>query len=86
MKTRFYSIPAEKLIPGVSTDDGQDVLKVSKDSNGWIWATVYTPRSDDPGQDAENMMYPETRGYAPGEQVDLAVFEDTQVDLSESDE
>jgi hypothetical protein len=44
--------------------------------------TCYTPRSDDPGQDAENMMDTHIRIAYQSELVELAVFADTKVDLS----
>lgn len=73
----FYSLPATKLAEGMSTEDGQDVLAVERADDGWVYARVYTPRSDDAAQDEENRSGPETRLYEPGERVGLAVFRDT---------
>lgn len=80
--TIFYALPAELLTTGVSTDDGQDVLDVSQ-SNGSMYVTVYTPRSDDPDADAHNRCGPELRVYDRDQLIALAVFDDTAVDLSE---
>lgn len=77
----FYTLPAERLVPGVSTDDGQDVLAV-EDHAGARYASVYTPRPDDPAADAYNRATTELRIYAHGSRVALAVFDDTEVDLS----
>jgi hypothetical protein len=74
----FYTLPAELLEEGMSTDDGQDILDVGADSEGWVFASVYTPRSDDPDLDEENRGEPETRMYGPREAVGLAVFPDTE--------
>lgn len=79
-KPIFYTLPARELVEGMSTDDGQDVLDVTWDDNGTIAAHVYTPRPDDPDQDAENAAAPDLRIYEPLEPVGLAVFPDTQVD------
>jgi hypothetical protein len=43
---------------------------------------VYTPRSDDPVLDGRNYGDGETRTYGADELVALAVFRDTDVDLS----
>ena len=78
----FYQIPATSLVEGVSTDDGQDVLSVHHCGDS-ISAVVYTPRSDDPSTDELNRTQPETRIWRRHELVDLAVFTDTEVDLSD---
>lgn len=77
----FYELPAQFLQPGVSTDDGQDVLEVSVDG-GFVLVGVYTPRPDDPDRDLYNRCAPESRFYDPDRMVSLAVFEDTRIDLS----
>ncbi|SIC63906.1 Uncharacterised protein [Mycobacteroides abscessus subsp. abscessus] len=82
----FYWVPAECLVEGVSTDDGQDVLSVRRVSAfrgpEMVNFEVYTPRRDNPGIDSENRDYSESR-YAPvGELVELCVFIDTVVDLT----
>ena len=81
-KTEFYTAKAQDIVEGVSTADGQDVIDVYHDDN-YVSLTVYTPRSDDPEQDEQNRSEPETRIYDYDEKVDLAVFEDTEVDLRE---
>lgn len=75
----FYSLPADKLTEGLSTDDGQDIIDVSRWGDD-IHASVYTPRSDDPGLDESNRLEPEVRIYSATEMVDLAIFADTSVD------
>lgn len=80
--TLFYTLPATALVEGVSTDDGQDVLAVHRNGDS-ISATVYTPRSDDPDIDTLNRTQPETRLFRCHGMVELAVFTDTQVDLSD---
>lgn len=75
---KFYEVTAAQLVPGVSTDDGQDVLAVRRDGQ-YVSATVYTPRPDDPEVDAENRATPETRIYRSDELVRLAEFPDTPV-------
>lgn len=80
--TIFYSLPAPLVQPGMSTDDGQDVLEVSE-HNRSLYATVYTPRPDDPDIDATNRSGPELRVYDIGALIPLAVFDDTAVDLSQ---
>lgn len=79
MTTVFYELPADELQEGVSTDDGQDVLQVEVSGTG-VLATVYTPRSDNPDIDEDNRNA--TRLYAVAEMVSLAVFPDTETDLS----
>lgn len=94
-KALFYDLPAKYLQPGVSTDDGQDVIAVQHEEpmphglqdprylgEGTVSYTCYTPRPDDPDQDAENMMYTDIRIARKSELVELAVFADTDVDLS----
>lgn len=77
----FYTLPAHQLVEGLSTDDGQDIVDVLVHGTS-ITATVYTPRPDDPDADAYNRATPEGRIYGHDELVDLAVFDDTVVDLS----
>ncbi len=81
MTTVFYELPANELQEGVSTDDGQDVLHVEVCDTG-VLATVYTARSDDPDIDEDNRSATETRLYDIAEMVSLAVFPDTDTDLS----
>lgn len=81
MTTVFYELAADELQEGVSTDDGQDVLEVEISATG-VLARVYTPRSDDPDTDEDNRNATETRLYAVTECVSLAVFRDTEADLS----
>lgn len=77
----FYKLPAHLLVEGLSTADGQDVVEVTVHGAS-VSATVYTPRPDDPDADDYNRSTPEGRIYDRGELVDLAVFDDTAVDLS----
>lgn len=77
----FYALPVRLLAAGLSTDDGQHVLAVS-DHNGSTYATVYTPRPDDPDADAHNRAATELRVYDRDQMVALAVFDDTLLDLS----
>jgi len=77
----FYTLPAHLLVEGVSTDDGQEVLAVSE-HNGAMYATVYSPRSDDPDADAYNRSTTELRVCDRDQLVALAVFDDTSLDLS----
>jgi hypothetical protein len=79
----FYRLPARLLEEGMSTDDGQDILSVTSDPDGLVFAEVYTPRSDDPELNQQNRCEPETRLYQANDWVDLAVFEDTDVDGSD---
>jgi hypothetical protein len=67
----------------MSTNDGQDILSVTSDNGGLVFAEVYTPRSDDPELDQQNRCEPESRLYQVDAWVDLAVFEDTEVDGSD---
>ncbi|WP_280470696.1 hypothetical protein [Nocardia farcinica] len=69
----FYSLPAELVEPGMSTDDGQDVLDVELVGDEVI-LTVYAPHSDDPELDAHNRAAPETRCRTAGAPVGLAAF------------
>lgn len=82
----FYTLPADQVIEGMSTDDGQDFLEdvaVPWGGDGkWLGAHVYTPH-DDEDQDDENRSGPEYRMYQAGERVALAVFADTDIDGSE---
>jgi len=84
-KSLFYALPAQHLQLGVSTADGQDVVEVQHVGNNVIY-TCYTPRPDDPDADAYNRSAPETRIRDRSRSVDLAVFEDTEVDLSKHPE
>jgi hypothetical protein len=77
----FYRLPARLLEEGMSTDDGQDILDIEPDGE-LVFASVYTPRSDDSEQDELNRGEPETRLYKANEWVDLAVFADTAIDGS----
>ncbi|MEU6562696.1 hypothetical protein [Nocardia nova] len=83
----FYTLPVEYVRRGMSTDDGQDVLRTSVDTDHANHTTislkVYTPRSDDPDLDAENRCEPEWRIYRKGERIELAVFVDTDNDGSD---
>ncbi len=81
MITVFYELPADELREGVSTDDGQDVLRV-RIFGTHVHAAVYTPLPDDPEVDEERRNSPETRIYPCGSLVSLAVFADTATDLS----
>lgn len=85
----FYTLPVEDVRRGMSTADGQDVLRTStyRDHTGRasVSLEVYTPRSDDPELDAQNRCEPEWRIYRAGERVDLAVFVDTDNDGSDHD-
>jgi hypothetical protein len=73
----FYALPATALEPGMSTADGQDVVSVDVAADGTVYADVYTPRSDDPDADADNLDATDCRIYAPGELVAMADFPDT---------
>lgn len=78
-RTIFYSLPAELLDVGMSTDDGQDILTV--DTGALVIFDVYTP-ADDPDEDAGRRCAPESRVARRGERVELAVFSNTLVDAS----
>lgn len=78
LEPNFYSLPAELVKIGMSTDDGQDVVNVNNDGT-WVSIEVYTPRPDDPEQDAENRNETETRMHKVGEPVNLAAFEDSEI-------
>lgn len=80
----FYCLRAADLEEGTSTDDGQDIGSVTV-SEDWVFADVYTPRSDDPQQDEENRHETECRMYRPDELVGMAAFVDTEVDGSDAD-
>jgi hypothetical protein len=84
-KVLFYKLPAQYLQLGVSTDDGQDVIAVQHAGKS-VFYTCCTPRPDDPDADAYNRSAPETRFADRSRPVDLAVFEDTEVDLSKHPE
>lgn len=79
----FYSLPPSDLEVGMSTDDGQDIVELTPDEDGWIFADVYTPCPDDPEQDESNREHTVCRPYRPGKRVSLAVFPDTDTDGSE---
>lgn len=83
--TTFYELPARLLVNGISTADGQDVIRVQVHGAS-VSATVYTPRPDDPDADDYNRSAPETRIYGRDEMTALAVFDDTAVDLSQHPE
>lgn len=83
----YYRLPVECLVEGVSTADGQDVLKVRRakgyrGSPEMVLFEVYTPRSDDPKADDYNRRTSETRFADVGEPVELCVFSDTVTDLT----
>lgn len=80
----FYLLPATDLEEGMSTDDGQDIVDVSR-SDEWVFVDVYTPRSDDPELDAENRHETDCRMYRPNELVGMATFDDTAIDASDAD-
>lgn len=80
----FYRLPATDLEKGMSTDDGQDIVDVSR-SGEWIVIDVYTPRSDDPELDEQNRHETECRMYRPDELVGMATFVDTAIDGSDAD-
>ncbi|MBA0127283.1 hypothetical protein H0B56_17165 [Haloechinothrix sp. YIM 98757] len=80
----FYWLPAADLDEGMSTDDGQDIVSVSV-ADDWVFVDVYTPRSDDPEQDAQNRDETECRMYRPDELVGMATFPDTAIDGSSAD-
>jgi hypothetical protein len=79
--TLFYTLPATLLEPGMSTDDGQDILEVNN-CGKYVLYHVYTPRPDDEELDEENRCTPEGRMREPSELVNLATFDDTTVDGS----
>lgn len=81
--TIFYRIPAEHIEEGMSTEDGQDVLSISVESD-LVMASVYTP-SDDPATDDDNRAGPETRLYRLGELVGMGTFPNSPVDGSSHD-
>ncbi|WP_280470681.1 hypothetical protein [Nocardia farcinica] len=85
----FYTLPVEDVRRGMSTADGQDVLRTSTDNDHTgrtlVSLEVYTPRSDNPELDAQNRCEPEWRIYSLGERVHLAVFVDTDNDGSDYD-
>lgn len=77
----FYTLPAECLEPGMSTDDGQDILDDIVIENGHVYYHVYTP-ADDPKVDNERQCAPEARIAPVGQRVELAVFVDTNNDAT----
>jgi hypothetical protein len=80
--TTFYNLPAHAIEVGMSTADGQDVVEATPTEDGWVLVEVYTPRSDDPDQDAQNRDEPETRIHRAHEVIGMATFSDTDVDGS----
>lgn len=76
----FYSLPAEHLEAGMSTDDGQDILATDI-VDGQVLFDVYTP-ADDPRENEDRQCCPEGRMQPVGERVELAVFPDTEVDAT----
>ncbi|OIV37018.1 hypothetical protein BIV57_13600 [Mangrovactinospora gilvigrisea] len=81
ISAEFYRLPATKLRRGMSTDDGQDILKVDPPTDdGIVFYQVYTPRPDDEELDAINESEAVWRFCRQDERVDLAVFSDTEVD------
>lgn len=81
----FYSLPANRLVAGMSTADGQDITNVWLDhERKLVGYDTYTPRPDDPGQDADNQCAPDGRIATWDEPVDLAVFADTEIDGRET--
>lgn len=76
---KFYSLPAGRLVEGLSTDDGQDIVSVTIRSND-VTAEVYTPRPDNLELDEHNRDNSEMRIYNAADDVDLAIFPDTKVD------
>ena len=81
-KPVFYTLPVEMVEEGMSTADGQDFLEEPSGSDGWLWASVYTP-STDPDLDEAWRSEPEMRGYEVGSRINLAVFCNTSVDGSQ---
>lgn len=77
-----YGLPAQLLVTGLSTADGQDIVAVEIDGST-VAATVYTPHPDSAEADAHNWSAPETRVYGRDQLVALAVSDDTAVDLSQ---
>lgn len=75
----FYTLPAGRLIEGLSTDDGQDIISVTTQGNN-VTAEVYTPRLDDLEIDEHNRANSEMRSYRLSDDVDLAIFPDTKID------
>ncbi|CPV67156.1 hypothetical protein [Mycobacteroides abscessus] len=79
----FYDLPVRDVVDDVSTDDGQEVIDVPEQMAGdRVLLTVYTKRSDNRTADVHNRLKNETRCYATTERIELAVFKDTTVDLS----
>ncbi|OKH83592.1 hypothetical protein EB73_04375 [Mycobacterium sp. SWH-M3] len=77
----YYELPARDVQAGASTDDGQDITAVEALPDGMIYIEVYTPGGD-AERDGVQRGAPETRLYKPDDQVQLAVFADTDIDLS----
>jgi hypothetical protein len=81
----FYTIPAEDIVDGMSTADGQDVLEVTEtNSDGNVFVDVYTP-ADDPEEDEDNRCGPDCRIYPAGKLIEMATFENSEVDGSSYD-
>lgn len=77
----YYELPARYVQAGASTADGQDIATVGEFSDDMMYIEVYTPSSD-PERDTERRSAPEIRVYKPDTPVKLAVFADTDIDLS----
>jgi hypothetical protein len=78
----YYSLPAEEVTVGMTTDDAQDVMKAPPpDEDDMIFFEVFTP-SDDPAENAENRREAVVRMFHKDTRVDLAVFENTAADGS----
>ena len=74
----YYELPARDVQAGASTDDGQDITAVEALPDGMIYIEVYTPGGD-AERDGVQRGAPETRLYKPDDQVQLAVFADTDL-------
>lgn len=80
----YYELAARYVQAGASTEDGQDITTVGTFSGGMVYIEVYTP-SDDPERDAAQREASEVRVYKSNDPVKLAVFADSDVDLSTHD-
>lgn len=78
----FYSVPAECVAAGTSTADGHDIRAVN-DWGSHVAVSLHVRHSTTPALHPARRREPETRLFQPGELVELCVFTDTEVDLSD---
>ena len=77
-----YSLPVRCVEEGMSTGDGQDVLRIDREDDAVWLIEVYTP-ADDEEEDEENRRDAHWRGYHPDTRIDMATFSNTENDGSD---